>query len=228
MDTSKSLSLSAVETILSEQLDEAKNEIIRLKSLIPETTPFQNIDRIGKENEGKKAAVSWVNHTDRRPEVDRKYFCRRIDSGVRMYIWKDEITNQHQWLDDIESTKNIAAVSDAVESEGFVVYDSIDGEFREIEKMEEAIQYVKGSYVDGHEMHPDFDSFDIYKKVAEVYVEEDEKGNSLAIKIKKHDESTSEPIDQSTIDSYRVQAAKDRHERDYWKEKYEELKQQQK
>lgn len=34
MDTSKSLSLSVVETILSEQLDEAKNEIIRLKSLI--------------------------------------------------------------------------------------------------------------------------------------------------------------------------------------------------
>lgn len=34
MDTSKSLSLSAVETILSEQLDEAKNEIVRLKALI--------------------------------------------------------------------------------------------------------------------------------------------------------------------------------------------------
>lgn len=34
MDTSKSLSLSVVETILSEQLDEAKKEIIRLKSLI--------------------------------------------------------------------------------------------------------------------------------------------------------------------------------------------------
>lgn len=37
------------------------------------------------------------------------------------------------------------------------------------------------------------------------------------------DESTSESIEQPTIDSYRVQAAKDSHERDYWKEKYEAL-----
>lgn len=69
------------------------------------------------------------------------------------------------------------------------MYDNIDGDFIEVDSLEDARKYVKENYVEEDSMHPDFTHFDVFKKVGEVYVEEDAEGNAVAIKTKNESAS---------------------------------------
>lgn len=60
------------------------------------------------------------------------------------------------------------------------VRDTIEGEFIEVGSLEEARKYVIENFTEGNTMHPDFFSFDVFKKVGDVYVIED---NGKAVKI---------------------------------------------
>ena len=73
-------------------------------------------------------------------------------------------------------------------SKTFVMHDTIDGEMVEVGSIKEARDYVKESYVEGTSMHPDFASFNVYEKVGEVFVQENEKEEATGIGYLIYDE----------------------------------------
>jgi len=55
----------------------------------------------------------------------------------------------------------------------YFLKDTINGEFEGIDSVSDAKQYVRDCFVDNDSIHPDFQSFDIYKKVGNVYIIEE-------------------------------------------------------
>lgn len=100
-------------------------------------------------------------------------------------IGKEDLSNPKyatyfKEIQEALSAFNPPAPAQGVE-EVLVMFDWIDDEFVEIQTIEQGIRYVRENYVDGDSMHPDFDSFDVYKKVGDVHVSEDKDGNATGI-----------------------------------------------
>lgn len=73
-----------------------------------------------------------------------------------------------------------------------VMHNIIDNELVEVDSIEDARGYVKANFVEGGSMHPDFRSFDVYEKVGQVFVEENDKGEATGIGYLIRDEFASD------------------------------------
>lgn len=72
----------------------------------------------------------------------------------------------------LAKTFALPAQGEAIKGD-YLMLDTIDSDQVKVECGQDAINYVYHNYIEGNQIHPDFSSFEIYKKVGSVYVIED-------------------------------------------------------
>lgn len=117
---------------------------------------------------------SVANDVSKRWEVVKIYLIGKVKDA---FYYRDGHPRDGYLWSQFNSAHDLAASAryhqEPVETEGLVMWNDIDNELIDIDKPEDAKKYVMDNYVDGNEMHPDFSSFPIFKKVGSVGCKED-------------------------------------------------------
>jgi len=151
--------------------------------------------------------------------------------GIAKLLGEDDLGfDGKQWsIDDFKDAINRLTPNPEPQKEegevddGLVMYDNINGDFIEIASIEDGIKYIRECYTDGGEIHNEFVSFNVYKKMGEIdLTEKDDVVTSIKFtpNSEPNDERSVATEDQSGNESWQ-QALRRMRDNDEFDDKFD-------